>query len=73
MKTLKKNNEFKRVPDSTEKHLKAIDKLLKDDWTYCPKRLWKDTFKKKPVVKNIEPQENAIVEKSKKKEKKTKK
>jgi hypothetical protein len=42
MKTLKKNEEFKRVPDSTKKDIEFIDILLEDGWSYSPKKDWKE-------------------------------
>ncbi len=41
MKTLRKGAEFKRVPDSTRKHLKKIAGLVSTGWEFCDKSTWK--------------------------------
>ena len=41
MKTLRKNDEFKRVKDSTVADRKAIRKLVDSGWAYCDKTTWK--------------------------------
>lgn len=46
MKTLKKNNEFKRVKDSSNSDNEKIRELLNAGWSYCPKSEWKATRKK---------------------------
>lgn len=42
MKTLKKNEEYKRVPDSNMKDLNKIDKLVNEGWSFVPKKEWKN-------------------------------
>jgi len=54
MKTLKRNNEFKRVLDSTEKQLKTLENLIHDGWSYYPKKLWKATFERPVVSETVE-------------------
>lgn len=48
MKTLKKENEFKRLPDSTSNDRKRIDDMINDGWIFVPKKEWKET---RPVKK----------------------
>jgi len=49
MKTLRKNNEFKRMSDTNMKEISAITKLLNDGWKYCPKQEYKNSFKTEKV------------------------
>ena len=44
MKTIKKGNEIKRVSDN------EVIKMIKLGWEYCPKNLWKEGKKNKPVI-----------------------
>ncbi len=44
MKTIKKGNEIKRVSDN------EVIKMIKVGWEYCPKKLWKEGKKNKPVI-----------------------
>lgn len=41
MKTLRKDAEFKRVPNSTRKHLKKIASLVSTGWEFCDKSTWR--------------------------------
>jgi len=56
MKTLKKNDEIKRVKDSSSSDDKQIQNMLESGWNYCAKSEWKAT---RPVkVKKIEKKED---------------
>jgi hypothetical protein len=46
MKTLKKNEEIKRMKDSDFVERKKIDELLESGWKYVPKSEWKKTLSK---------------------------
>jgi hypothetical protein len=52
MKTLKKDNKFKRVSDSSNEDYKKIYKMIQDGWTFAPKEEWKKAtrIKKEKVV-----------------------
>ena len=41
MKTLRKNNEFKRVKSSTKADWAAIKKLVEDGWKFINKTTWR--------------------------------
>lgn len=47
MKTIRRNNEIKRVSD------KEAMNMVKFGWEYCAKEVWKENRKKK-TVKNLE-------------------
>ena len=47
MKTLRKGDDFKRVPDSSKKDYIAIQKLVADGWNFCDKTTWRKHRKKK--------------------------
>ena len=47
MKTLKKNNEFKRVKDTSNSDNERIKELLNAGWNYCPKTEWKEATRTK--------------------------
>lgn len=46
MKTLKKNDEIKRVKDADFTDRKRIDEMLESGWKYVPKSEWKKTMVK---------------------------
>jgi len=53
MKTIKRNNDYKRLSDSNSKDLNIIDSFLKAGWNFCPKSEYKNinnTPKTKDVV-----------------------
>jgi len=60
MKTLKKNNEIKRVKDSSPSDEAQIQSLLNSGWKYCPKSEWKATrpVKEKVDKKKVDKKEN---------------
>ena len=64
MKTIKKNDEIKRVSDNEANH------LVKFGWEYCPKNLWKEGRKK---ISNVEGLENETGNMSDKKKRKLRK
>lgn len=73
MKTLKGNNEIKRLPDSNEKERKVIEKLILEGWKYVPKNEWKKETRIEKVQK-VEKSELTEVKEGKKiKERKNKK
>ena len=58
MKTLKKNDEYKRVPDSYKKDIEKIDKLLDSGWSFAPKKEWKEWKVKSAPKKESKPVKN---------------
>ena len=46
MKTLKKNDKFKRVEDSSPQDYSDLNQLLKSGWNYCSKSEWKKATRK---------------------------
>jgi hypothetical protein len=60
MKTIKRGNEIKRVSDK-----EAID-MVKFGWEYCPKNLFKEGKKNKPV-KNLDEDIDSMSDKKKRK------
>jgi len=60
MKTIKRGNEIKRVSDK-----EAID-MVKFGWEYCPKNLFKEGKKNKPV-KNLDEEIDSMSDKKKRK------
>lgn len=60
MKTIKRGNEVKRVSDK-----EAIDKV-KFGWEYCPKNLFKEGKKNRPV-KNLDEEIDSMSDKKKRK------
>lgn len=63
MKTLRKQEVFKRMPDSSKKDLTAIDTMINMGWKYCPKKEYKAQFVKEKVTTEV------VIEKSKDKSK----
>jgi len=51
MKTLRKDNEYVRMPYTTQKEMSIVDTMVdRDRWFFAPKKDWKDwrgTEKKK--------------------------
>ncbi len=75
MKTLKKENDYKRVPDKSYKDLEALNELLKDGWVYTPKKDWKENVRGefKPDKKRSKTEKSEKVEKIKVEKVKTEK
>ena len=53
MKTLKKNNEIKRVKDSSKKDIEILNNLITSGWNYVPKNEWK-SLRSEADVKKLE-------------------
>ena len=73
MKILRKNDEFKKMPDSSVQEILVIKHLLSQGWNYCPKQVYKDFFKvevKEPKVKDVKDSETDDTSKSKREIKK---
>ena len=53
MKVLRKNDEFRRMPEKGVADAKAIQSLISMGWNYSPKQAMKDYFKtaEKPAPK----------------------
>ena len=45
MKVLRKNDDFKRMPERSVADRKAIDSFISMGWNYSPKRVMKDFYK----------------------------
>lgn len=41
MKTLRKGDDFKRVPEGTQEDRKNISELLSTGWNFCDRATWK--------------------------------
>lgn len=61
MKTIKRNNEIKRVSD------KEAMQLVKFGWEYCPKNLWKEGRKKRKTTEGLENETDNMSDKKKRK------
>jgi hypothetical protein len=44
MKILRKNNEFKKMPDKSIDDVLKINSYIKDGWKYCPKSDYKNFY-----------------------------
>lgn len=42
MKTLKRNEEFRRMPDSSKKDREVIDSMVDSGWSFSAKKEWKE-------------------------------
>ena len=55
MKTLRKDNEYVRMPYTTQKEMSIVDTMVdRDRWFFAPKKDWKEwklTFEKPKKVK----------------------
>ncbi len=49
MKILRKNDEFKKMPDKSIGDVLRIKNLINNGWNYCSKRVYKDFFKTSEV------------------------
>jgi hypothetical protein len=54
MKTLRRQEVFKRMPDSSKKDLIAIDTMVNMGWKYCPKKEYKAQFVREKVTVEVE-------------------
>ena len=61
MKTIRRNNEIKRVSD------KEAMNMVKFGWEYCAKEVWKEGRKKRKTNEGIENETNNMSDKKKKK------
>jgi len=61
MKTIKRNNEIKRVSD------KEAMKMVKCGWEYCPKTLWKEKIKSKKINVELSQETDNMTDKKKRK------
>jgi len=61
MKTIKRNDELRRVSD------KEAQLLVKNGWEYCPKNLWKEMMDRKPVQVEVEKEGDNLSDKKKRK------
>lgn len=83
MKVLRKNDDFRRMPEKGVADAKAIQSLISMGWNYCAKQVMKDFFKTtdKPepkvkeevAVKEKKSKGTTVVEKYSKKKKSSKK
>ena len=62
MKILRKNDEFKKMPDSCMDDILKIDVLIEQGWNYCAKSIYKEYFKvqKSNVNNNSELESNEV-------------
>jgi hypothetical protein len=68
MKILRKNNEFRKLPEKSLEDVLAIRNLLSQGWNYCAKEIYKEFVNGKKVKET--PVEGAEPEKVKKSDKK---
>lgn len=68
MKILRKNNEFRKLPEKSLEDVLAIRNLLSQGWNYCAKEIYKEFVNGKKVKET--PVEDAEPEKVKKSDKK---
>ena len=76
MKILRKNDEFKKMPDRNVQEILAINKYLSQGWKYCQKQVYKDFFNmevKESKVKDVKVSDNDISKSKKEVKKVTKK
>ena len=57
MKILRKNDDFKKMPERNMDDVTVISNLVKQGWNYCSKSIYRDFFKsnedlKKPELKH---------------------
>lgn len=57
MKILKRNNEFKKMPEKTVEEVLVIRNLINQGWNYCSKELYKEQFKTEKKSKDTESDE----------------
>lgn len=75
MKILRKNDDFRKMPDSSINDIVAIKAMIDYGWKYCSRREYKDFFKKPEESPKIENDDNHVEssgEKTKKKKEKKK-
>jgi len=65
MKTLKKNNEIKRVKNSSPSDNRIIDDLLKSGWNYCTKSEWKAIRPEKKPTEKENPEKKKVKKRGK--------
>jgi len=67
MKILRKENEFKKMPDNTVQEVLVIKHLLGQGWNYCKKETYKDFFKSevKVKVKEVKETEDSVTKATK--------
>jgi len=53
MKILRRNDEFRKMPERSVKDAKIIDNLIGQGWNYSPKKAWKDSIKEIVSIKEI--------------------
>jgi hypothetical protein len=63
MKILRKNDEFKKMPDKSLDDIFRINRLLKEGWNYCSRQVYKD-FHKTEEVEPSKPKEKREKKKS---------
>lgn len=68
MKILRKNNNFKKVPDSNIVDVVAIKGFIEQGWKFCSRKEYKDFFctSKEPKTEEIKTEEIIQPEKKKK-------
>ena len=73
MKILRKNDDFKKMPDNNINEVVAIKAMIEYGWKYCSRREYKDFFKKSKENLESEKKSDDKEKTSKKVEKKDKK
>jgi hypothetical protein len=58
MKILRKNDDFKKMPDKTIDDALAINSLIRQGWNYCPRKVYKDFYRTEEPVKTEKPVKN---------------
>jgi hypothetical protein len=54
MKILRKNNDFKKVPDKSVGDILLIQNLINQGWNYCPKQVYKEYVKGDETKQDLE-------------------
>lgn len=52
MKILRKNDDFKKMPDKSIDDILKINSFLKDGWNYCPRQVYKDFYKTEEKIED---------------------
>lgn len=66
MKILKKNNDFKKVPDKSVGDILLIQNLISQGWNYCPKQVYKEHVRNNETKQDLEKEKKSKNRKNKK-------
>lgn len=55
MKILRRNDDFRKMPEKSFEDVLAVKSLINQGWNYCAKQVYKDFYKvEKKVVETVE-------------------